>query len=1056
MSRGSSRYSFSASKTVWNVTRAGGTHCLPISDHAVLPYEKNIFVFCGIDKTGKATNQCSVLNTGGLKSWTKDIRQTGVAPKPRAGLSCALMKYNNTDHVAVFGGVDGSHYFNDLLMFNPKTSRWARPRTEGKLPLALAYHSATAISDSKMVVFGGKFLTVARDEMYLFHVDRRKNCWSRITYTGDAPSKRYSHCAMNWKDKLVLFGGTDGKSLYSDLYFLNTDTFEWSKPEVKGSVPPVANASAAMIGDVLYVVGGVCADGPSYSYFYFIDLNELQWKTCEPDYLGVGPGLLVGHRLALMGSSNLYNIGGANNTGLHVISTTKIIPVDVSETGSESAPVLRKSATQKIAEEDKADKKLKEEAELKKKKAEEKRKADEKRKVEEKRKAEEQRERERKSKAAADAEAKKKREEAAAALTKKELEDKQKQEQAEAKAQATQAAEAETKQEPAKQEKPKSAAKPCQKCGAVPEAGSKFCDECGYDMSKPLPKSDAESVPAKEAPVKETPEDDKKTLAALGAASQLENFAKSMEEKTQQLNDAKKDLARLEQESTRKDEEIKTLTARIEKLSASLEKLKAKQESSSQNAAALADVKANELKQVEEKLATQKEKLVQEVERRKQAELEKEEAEKNLRGKIREAEGLQEQLTAVNARVEEEKKLKETAEQKLQKKLQEIEVLSMRTKDLEESTQQLTGEENKKEEETSELINTLRGEVAELRVSVEVKSKSLDERETEVASLKEKLQNQKKLVDELAAKEEEDAKSRAAFEQQSSESTDDLTGQIAELEEKLATALATSSTLESQIAELDGENANLNGELAKLEKGAKETEDMISTLEHSKEQLNAEFAEACTKISALEERLAGVNENANEELEALKAESAKLQEELTEVTTERDELIEENEKVSIDLRSSLDAVKKLTKDVEKLTSDNTKLNSDIAAGIKRNEELAQRLTEAKSTNQDPSEWQAKIDTYQASLDEKSEMIEKLENEVEQWMVASEQLQGLGEEAVREVTEEANSLRDENETLMLKYEEEVKRRREVEAELASSEAKLNELDAVLGRLMNLGK
>jgi chromosome segregation ATPase len=65
----------------------------------------------------------------------------------------------------------------------------------------------------------------------------------------------------------------------------------------------------------------------------------------------------------------------------------------------------------------------------------------------------------------------------------------------------------------------------------------------------------------------------------------------------------------------------------------------------------------------------------------------------------------------------------------------------------------------------------------------------------------------------------------------------------------------------------------------------------------------------------------------------------------------------------------------------------------------------------------------------------SHQIERLEGEVEQWMVASEQLQKLGEEAVAEVSEEAESLREEVITLTQKYEEEVHRRREVEAELA---------------------
>ena len=88
------------------------------------------------------------------------------------------------------------------------------------------------------------------------------------------------------------------------------------------------------------------------------------------------------------------------------------------------------------------------------------------------------------------------------------------------------------------------------------------------------------------------------------------------------------------------------------------------------------------------------------------------------------------------------------------------------------------------------------------------------------------------------------------------------------------------------------------------------------------------------------------------------------------------------------------------------------------------------------------------------MDAKSEEVERLENEVEQWMAASEQLQKLGEDAVKEVMEEADRLREEVTQWQTQYEQEVQRRKESEQELLNSESKLNDLDSMLQRLMNL--
>jgi len=119
--------------------------------------------------------------------------------------------------------------------------------------------------------------------------------------------------------------------------------------------------------------------------------------------------------------------------------------------------------------------------------------------------------------------------------------------------------------------------------------------------------------------------------------------------------------------------------------------------------------------------------------------------------------------------------------------------------------------------------------------------------------------------------------------------------------------------------------------------------------------------------------------------------------------------------------------------------------------------LATSHSQSSSNSSQPQLWDLtkNIEELQLRLQEKSEDVERLESEVEQWVVASEQLQKLGEEAVKEANEEVDRLKEDVQHWQSQFEQQVKRRREAEAELANSETKLNDLDNMLRKLMTLG-
>jgi len=86
----------------------------------------------------------------------------------------------------------------------------------------------------------------------------------------------------------------------------------------------------------------------------------------------------------------------------------------------------------------------------------------------------------------------------------------------------------------------------------------------------------------------------------------------------------------------------------------------------------------------------------------------------------------------------------------------------------------------------------------------------------------------------------------------------------------------------------------------------------------------------------------------------------------------------------------------------------------------------------------------------------SEEVSLLQAEVTKWMQSAQQLEQLGTEAVQEVYAELERERQSKADVASKYEEERSRREKAEEELQISEHKLQQLDGVMQKLMNIKK
>ena len=75
---------------------------------------------------------------------------------------------------------------------------------------------------------------------------------------GPVPPPRARHTAVAIDDKrLLVFGGIDMKRRYNDTWVLNIKTGGWEEIVVQGEIPPArAHHTITRVGDCLYIFGG--------------------------------------------------------------------------------------------------------------------------------------------------------------------------------------------------------------------------------------------------------------------------------------------------------------------------------------------------------------------------------------------------------------------------------------------------------------------------------------------------------------------------------------------------------------------------------------------------------------------------------------------------------------------------------------------------------------------------------------------------------------------------------------------------------------------------------
>ena len=256
------------------------------------PARDRMIVLGGDD--GHRRNDTWVVSFDPGPTWQRML-PAGTPPAPTFGHSAIYDPVR--DRMVVFGGDENDvpNGIWELSLAGDPT--WSLLTPAGALPAGLEYQ--TAIYDpvrDRLIVFGGTDGTSRHAELWALPL-ADPSAWSALAASGVAPAARERHAAVYdpVRDRMIVLGGLDAVPL-GDVWALSlSGTPEWSQLVPAGASPKPRYGHAAVYdpaGDRIVMLGG--SDGDSLlADAWALSLADPQWTELDPS--GTGPSARYRH-----------------------------------------------------------------------------------------------------------------------------------------------------------------------------------------------------------------------------------------------------------------------------------------------------------------------------------------------------------------------------------------------------------------------------------------------------------------------------------------------------------------------------------------------------------------------------------------------------------------------------------------------------------------------------------------------------------------------------------------------------------------------------------------
>lgn len=218
---------------------------------------------------------------------------------PRYG--CTLTTWR--DGYILYGGRDDKHFFNETYFITPDLKFTLLFKSddydESSIPSGRAFHTLTYINKDTLLLYGGCNETGILSDMYMLKNPKDPK-WERINPLANEicrPGPRCQHTMslLNNSNKsennsVILIGGTDGSTIFDDIYLYNILTNQWIYTNLSdGSllyplyghtslsvnhIDPISGAN----GTYILIEGGKSEDGNNNGMMLY-NVNENRLET---------------------------------------------------------------------------------------------------------------------------------------------------------------------------------------------------------------------------------------------------------------------------------------------------------------------------------------------------------------------------------------------------------------------------------------------------------------------------------------------------------------------------------------------------------------------------------------------------------------------------------------------------------------------------------------------------------------------------------------------------------------------------------------------------------
>lgn len=219
-----------------------------------------------------------------------ELKATGagddaVTPLPRSHHTAVAISNNR---LLVFGGINTRTRYNDVWILEIQGDKgvWVRPHVEGPTPPARSHHTC-AFRDNIVYLFGGYGgHGKAYEDLWMLNLgdDDTPMTWTLAEPKGHGPSPRFNHTIAYFPKTLVISGGRDNSQTFSDMHLLDLETMTWqdsmSTPSLAvGICNNVCSAIESVPNYKLFTFGGKKGIMDYINSVDVMDCGQLVWNT---------------------------------------------------------------------------------------------------------------------------------------------------------------------------------------------------------------------------------------------------------------------------------------------------------------------------------------------------------------------------------------------------------------------------------------------------------------------------------------------------------------------------------------------------------------------------------------------------------------------------------------------------------------------------------------------------------------------------------------------------------------------------------------------------------